>query len=64
MMTEPDVVAAITGWAERDGALYERLAGALRDAISRRDLAPGARLQADCKRTSPADGVPVSRPDV
>jgi DNA-binding transcriptional MocR family regulator len=39
-----DVTALIPGWRDGPGSLKGRLAHALRDAIERGDLAPGARL--------------------
>ena len=42
-----DIAGILGTWARGDRPLYEQLADALRGAIDRRDLPPGARLPAE-----------------
>src|SRR5438094_8443655 len=41
---DPSLDAALRGWQEGDGPLYERLAAALRRGVERGELLPGTRL--------------------
>jgi DNA-binding transcriptional MocR family regulator len=41
---DPSIDAALRGWQEGEGPLYERLAAAVRRAIERGELVPGTRL--------------------
>src|SRR5438093_12903386 len=41
---DPSLDAALRGWQEGDGPLYERLAAAVRRAVERGELLPGTRL--------------------